>query len=137
MNRKEFLSTLGLGAAAIACSYCFGGCESNDQVVTPPVVDFTLDLNDPANAALKTNGGSLYKEGVIVARTSAGDYIAVSATCTHAAGTVQYVASGNRFHCPNHGSDFGPTGAVIDGPALQALEAYHISLNSTSLRVYT
>lgn len=137
MDRKEFLSTLGLGAAAIACSYCFGGCQSNDQVVTPPVVNFTLDLNDPANGALKTNGGSLYKEGVIVARTSAGDYIAVSATCTHAAGTVQYVANGNRFYCPNHGSNFGPTGAVINGPASHPLGTYKISLNGTSLRVYT
>ena len=128
---------MGLSAGALACSYCFGGCQSNDQVVTPPVVDFTLDLTDPANGALKTNGGYLYKEGVIVARTLGGDYIAVSATCTHAGGTVEYVASGNRFYCPIHKSNFGTTGAVINGPATHPLGTYKISLNNTSLRVYT
>jgi cytochrome b6-f complex iron-sulfur subunit len=139
MDRKEFLTTLGLGAAAVACGYCFGGCQSNDQVVTAPTnVDFTLDLNAPANSVLKTNGGYVYNSiGVIVARTVDGTYIALSSGCTDAEGTVQYVASGNRFYCPNHGSNFATNGSVINGPASRPLTAYKTSLSGTSLRVFS
>lgn len=140
MDRKEFLTTLGIGAAAYACAVCFDGCQSADQVVDPAPtnVDFTLDLNDPANAALKSNGGYVYNSiGVIVARTVSGDYVAVSYRCTHQGSTVQYVSSGNRFFCPNHGSNFAPSGAVINGPATKPLATYHTSLNGTSLRVFS
>jgi cytochrome b6-f complex iron-sulfur subunit len=58
MDRKEFLSAIGLGAAAIACSYCLGACNVNDPGITGPTnVDFTLDLNAQANTALKSAGG--------------------------------------------------------------------------------
>lgn len=138
MNRKEFLSTLGLGAAAVACSYCLNGCKPLDNPASAPTnVDFTLDLTASSNAALKTNGGYIYNEGVIVARTGNGIYVALSQTCTHAGGTVQYVSSKNAFYCPNHGSNFATNGNVINGPASSPLTAYHTSLTGTSLRVYS
>jgi cytochrome b6-f complex iron-sulfur subunit len=138
MERREFLSTLGIGAAALACSYCLAGCQSNDGVTNAPTnVDFTLDLTDPANSALKTNGGYVYKNGVIVTRTVTGAYVAVSSTCTHAGGTVFYDASGNRFHCPNHGSNFGTDGSVINGPAGSPLARYNTALSGNSLRVFS
>lgn len=138
MNRKEFLSTLGLGAAAVACSYCLNGCSPlNNPITAPTNVDFTLDLTAPTNAALKTNGGYLYSDGIIVARTVSGTYVAVSQLCTHAGGTVQYVSSGNSFYCPNHGSSFATNGSVINGPATSSLTAYHTSLTGSSLRVYS
>ena len=138
MDRKEFLSTLGLGAAAIACSYCFGGCQSSEDVAAPPTnVDFTLDLNDPAYSTLKTNGNFIYKDGIIVTRTASGEYVAVSSTCTHEGNTVQYAASGNRFNCPRHGSNFATDGSVINGPAARSLAKYNTSLNGTSLRVFS
>jgi cytochrome b6-f complex iron-sulfur subunit len=138
MNRKEFLSTLGLGTAAVACSYCLNGCSPlNNPITAPTNVDFTLDLTAPANAALKTNGGYLYSGGIIVARTVSGTYVAVSQICTHAGGTVQYVSGANSFYCPNHGSSFATNGSVINGPATSSLTAYHTSLTGTSLRVYS
>lgn len=138
MDRKEFLSTLGLGAAAFVCSYCLTGCQPLDNPITAPTnVDFTLDLTDPANAALKSNGGYLYNAGVIVARTTTGAYVAVSQRCTHQGSNVQYVSSGDSFYCPAHGSDFATSGAVTRGPASSPLATYHTTLNGTSLRVYS
>ncbi len=138
MDRKEFLSTLGLGAAAFVCSYCLTGCQPLDNPITAPTnVDFTLDLTAPANAALKSNGGYLYNAGVIVARTTTGAYVAVSQKCTHQGSNVQYVSSDNSFYCPSHGSDFATSGAVNRGPASSSLAAYHTTLNGTSLRVYS
>jgi len=138
MDRKEFLSMIGLGAAAYVCSYCLTGCQPLDNPITAPTnVDFTLDLTAAANAPLKTNGGYIYNGGVIVARTTNGSYVAVSQKCTHQGSNVQYVSSGDSFYCPSHGSDFATNGGVVRGPASSPLTAYHTTLSGTSLRVYS
>ena len=100
-------------------------------------VDFTLDLTQAANASLNSNGGSLLKSGVIVARTSAGNYVAVSSTCTHQGFTLGFDNANTRFHCDNHGSNFNTNGAVINGPATVALKAYLTQLTGTNLRIYS
>ena len=129
---------LGLGAAGLACSYCFNGCKPLDNPVTAPTnVDFTLDLTSAANAALNKDGGYLYQGGVIVARTVSGTYVAVSQTCTHAGGTVEYIPSTNHFYCPNHGSNFATNGSVVNGPATSPLAQYTTVLSGTSLRVHS
>lgn len=141
MDRKEFLATLGIGAAALACAQCFAGCQSPNGApgvpAAPTNVDFTLDLADAANSALTRSGGYLYKDGVIVAHLTSGSYVALSQVCTHQGGTVQYVASANLFHCPVHGSNFSTSGSVLNGPAATSLVMYHTSLSGTSLRVYS
>ena len=136
MDRKEFLSTFGLGAVVVACSYCLNGCKPLDNPVSSPAnVDFTLDLNASANAALKTNGGYVYNGGVIVARAANGSYVALSQTCTHAGSTVRYVLSTDHFYCPNHGSNFATDGSVVNGPAASPLTKYNTSLSGSSLHV--
>jgi cytochrome b6-f complex iron-sulfur subunit len=138
MDRKEFLSLLGISSAALALTYCFGGCQPKNSVPTAPTnVDFTLDLTNSANSALNNNGGYLYHGGVIVARTIDGSYVAVSQTCTHAGGTVVYDSRINDFYCPVHGSVFSTNGSVVSGPAPSALVKYNTSLSGTSLRVYS
>jgi len=138
VDRKEFLSILGLGAAAVACSYCLEGCKTGDNPVGPPTnVDFTLDLTNPAYSALKANGGYLYNAGVIVARTSTGTYVAVSQACTHAGANVEFAGGSNQFQCPAHGSIFASDGSVLRGPASSPLAKYNTSLSGNSLRVYS
>ncbi len=138
MDRKEFLASLGMGAAAFVCFAGLEGCQVNDPVSAAPTnVDFTLDLTGSANNALKSNGGYVYKDGIIVAKTLGGAYVAVYSVCTHAGSTVAYEASSNRFHCPAHGSNFSTTGSVINGPANQPLHQYNTSLTGNLLRVYS
>jgi len=138
MNRREFLSSLGLGAAAITFISFFGGCKTDSGVTDAPTnVDFTLDLNDSVNNALKTNGGYIYKDGIVVARTTSGAYVALSMACTHAGTTVYYDPASNSLHCPSHGSDFATNGAVINGPANSPLATYHTTVTGSTLRVYS
>lgn len=138
MDRKEFLSVFGMGAVAVVCTYCLGGCkQDNNPISAPANVDFTLDLTNPAYAALRTNGGYVYNGGVIVARTVAGTYVAVSQACTHQGTTVIYDPGGNQFYCQAHGSTFATTGAVTRGPAPSPLMAYKTTLTGNSLRVYS
>jgi len=90
---------------------------------------------DVSSGALATNGGSLLKSGVIVARTLTGTFIAVSAACTHEGTTVQFQSANTNFYCPNHGAKFSQTGSVTNGPASKALTLYKTTLTGTSLRV--
>ena len=139
MDRKEFLALLGISSAALALTYCFGGCQPgmNSFPTAPSNVDFTLDLTNSANTALNTNGGYVYHGGVIVARTTGGTFVAVSQYCTHAGGTVVYESRVNEFYCPVHGSVFSTNGSVVNGPAPTALVKYNTSLAGTSLRVFS
>lgn len=129
MDRKQFFSMVGIGVGAIIIEQCLSGCAKS---TTSTTVDFTLDVS---SGALAQNGGYLVQNGVIVARTQSGNYIAVSAACTHEGQNVTF--TNGRFYCSRHGATFSETGAVTNGPANTPLTKYLTSLTGTSLRVYS
>ena len=138
MKRNEFLTALGVSAGTVVFAPFLVSCSKNSSVLgVGGTVDFTLNLSSAANASLNTNGGSLNSNGVIVARTSAGAYIAVSSACTHEGSTVNFNSASNRFICPNHGANFSTTGSVISGPTSRSLTKYNTLLTGTALRVYS
>jgi nucleotide-binding universal stress UspA family protein/nitrite reductase/ring-hydroxylating ferredoxin subunit len=51
----------------------------------------------------------------------AGEMHLMSARCTHLGCTVAWSSTSHLFECPCHGSKFGPTGEVVNGPAARAL----------------
>lgn len=144
MERKAFFSSLGFSAGMIFLAPVMTSCSKSetDSATTPggttntAAVDFALDLSSATYAALNSNGGSVVKDNIIIARTSAGAFVAVSSVCTHQGSTIGFESAASRFHCPNHGSNFGTDGSVINGPALSALKKYNTQLTGTSLRVY-
>ena len=137
MERREFLSFVGVGAAVAACTYCLSGCTAQDQGITAPTnIDFTLDLTNQAYSALNAVGGYVYNSGVIDAHTSGG-YVAVSSACTHQGNTIVFDKANNSFYCPAHGSRFSTAGAVINGPASSPLGKYNTAVNGNSLHVYS
>ncbi len=141
MDRKEFLSLIGISTASFALINCVGcskGSDASSSTVTGPSnVNFTLDLTASANANLLTNGGYIISNKVIVARTLAGAYIAVQQSCTHESYTLIYQASNHRFYCNNHGSAFTEAGVVQNSPATKNLTTYNTLLTGTSLKVYS
>ena len=139
MTRKEFFSKVGYGAALVLIPSCIGGlassCESEGSPsAAPSNVDFTLDVS---SGALATNGGYLVSHGLVVARTTSGDFLAVSASCTHQGTTVNYLASSNNFVCPSHGARFNNSGTVIQGPASTNLTKYNTQLSGNTLRIFS
>ena len=137
MDRKQFLSSLGLSAGTLLFAGCLGGCSkaSGGYTDTAPTVDFTLDLSQSSNAALNNPGGYLYANGVIVAKTTSGNIIAVSQACTHQGVTVQFVSANNNFYCPSHGAAFGASGAVLNGPTTSALKQYTVTVNGNIIGI--
>ncbi|MCC8407394.1 Rieske 2Fe-2S domain-containing protein [Mucilaginibacter sp. UR6-1] len=144
MERKEFLSKLGIGFAAV-CVGCgvaaCGSSKSNDP--TPDKPDdgdddgnlFSVNLNSELTAV----GQSKVSNGVILVRTAAGNdessFTAVQVACTHQGTAINYNNAQGRFICPNHGSQFSNAGAVLVGPATTALKQYNIDINGNTLTV--
>lgn len=140
MDRKDFLNSIGMSAAAFTVINCFG-CKKSGGITTGTSgstgINFTLDLSLTANAALLNNGGSLISNGVIVAKTTTGNYIAVQRSCTHENYNLTYQSLNGRFYCPNHGATFNETGNVTNGPASSSLVVYNTQLTGTALRIYS
>ena len=71
---------------------------------------------------------------VILTRTGAQTFAAVSSVCTHAGTRVEpYLAGAGGLFCPNHGSLFSPQGTVLRGPAGFDLTSYPTRLVSASV----
>ena len=139
MDRKSFLQQIGLSSAAVFTTACLAACGKSDVAVTPAPtnVDFTIDLTASGSAPLANAGGYIYSQGIIIAKTTAGTYLAVSQVCTHLGVTVIYEGQQQRFYCASHGATFSNTGAVTMGPAMRNLQQYNTAVNGTSLRVFS
>ena len=96
-----------------------GGGSSGNKI--------TIDLANATYAALNTAGGSMVVQGVIIANTGSGNFVALSSVCTHLGCTIGYSLAANNFPCPCHGSVFSTSGAVVNGPAATALNSYTVS----------
>jgi cytochrome b6-f complex iron-sulfur subunit len=134
MERSEFLKILGTTtlAACAACSLHSCAEESID-----PNVDLTLDLTASENSVLLNAGGSLARQGIIIARIQGDEFVALRRACTHEGTDVNYQQSKQNFRCPNHGSEFSKTGSVQIGPATKPLKQYNTELTGDSLRVFS
>ena len=60
MDRREFLQQLGVGITLITTGSLLYTCKKEDPA--SPNVDFTIDLNQPANSDLNIVGKSIYKK---------------------------------------------------------------------------
>lgn len=160
MERKEFLSLVGVSVGAIILQNCLTSCKGSsdptpsnntsgntsgstvtgltgNNTTSKGAIDFTLDLTSASFLDLKTNGKAIVTGDVIVAKTKTGNYIAVSKSCTHEGTTISFEPDNNRFNCSNHGSNFDLSGKVINGPAASPLTQFTATFDSTknTLRV--
>ncbi len=137
MNRKDFLASIGIGAAFALTASCLGSCKS--EVVTPAGgVDFTLDVTAAANVTAFTTIGYVVSNGVVVVKTNTGTYVAATQTCSHEGRTQIFFNSGaNEFGCSAHGARFSLTGTGLNANGNGGLTIYKTALTGTSLRVYS
>ena len=164
MNRGEFMRSLGLSSAALMAFYCMGtgltACSKSSDSVSPSTtgngtgttptttsgftgnadaskgaISFTIDLTDANYKTLTTVGNYVYQNNIIIAHAKDGSYIAVSKICTHEGTTIQYILTEDDFYCPNHGSKYTDSGAVLNGPSTTAVQKFTTSLTGTTLTV--
>ena len=132
ISRGDFMKKAGLSIGGILLLNCLQAC-SDDTEVTPisPRLDFSLDLNQNTNSALRSPNGFLVvnSQRVIVVRLANNEFIAVQSNCTHQGVTVAFRANQNDFYCSAHGSSFQLDGTVINGPAGSPLRQYKYSFD--------
>ncbi len=133
MDRRDFLEKIGIGAAFALTSACLASCTK-----TTLAVDFSLNLDDAANVALKTNGGYVIKNGVVIARDTSGNYAAATVVCSHQQQSeVVYNKTTNEWFCNAHGARFDLAGKGLNNNGNGGLTVYQTAVSGTSLRVFS
>ena len=150
MERKEFLQSLGAGAAFALMFPCVSGCSNDSEdLETFPVsegVDFTIDLTSPESAPLANNGGYIAVKSsealtyldVVVARNLEGELVAASKICSHQqTEEVRFISDeGGIFFCSTHGSRFSQTGTPLNTITNNPLKVFNTALNGDILRIF-
>ena len=145
MERKEFLRSLGAGAAFAITFPCLQGCSKSDEngeiTPVPTGVDFTIDLNSSEGAKLANNGGFILKNLVVVVKNLEGDFVAASQVCSHEQyDQVRFTSTdGGIFYCDVHGSRFEQDGTPlnqVDSKPASPLKIFNTSVTGDVLRVF-
>ena len=140
MERKEFLRSLGAGAAFAIIFPCVQGCSKDEEggLPVPTGVDFTIDLTSSEGANLQNNGDFILKNDVVVVRNLAGNFIAASQICSHQqTDQVRFIEDdGGIFYCSTHGSRFSQTGSPLNTITSNPLKIFNTEVNGDILRVF-
>lgn len=155
MDRRRFMSWVGLGwvasslpIALVACSSeqgaTSGGSPSPTGAVPPsPVARADGFQSVGAIADLDKNGQLVVKpfgSGELVVIRDPADsqsLVAVNPACPHKGCIVEWKGEKKEFVCPCHGSDFGPDGKVLEGPATEPLQVYMAKIEGDAVLVKT
>lgn len=71
----------------------------------------------------------------VLLQPAAGEFVALSAVCTHLGCIVKWVNDEGEFLCPCHGGKFSAQGQVLGGPPPKALESYPVEIADKNLLV--
>ena len=71
----------------------------------------------------------------VVLQAKPGEYLALSAVCTHLGCVVQWQEAKGEFLCPCHGGRFALTGTVLGGPPPRPLENLPVVVDGDQLRI--
>jgi len=137
VHRRKFIEIL-LGSGFLATGLAF--LYPIVRYLVPPR---TLDLGGDSVVAAKTgelkpNSGKIFKFGSrpgLLVRTAAGDYRAMSATCTHLSCTVQYRDDLREVWCACHNGKYNLDGRNISGPPPRPLEAFDVQVRGDEIFV--
>ncbi len=147
MDRREFLSWVGVGALAsylpVAIAACSPQTEEDQEVATTTETKTKTTTAAEGFLAVGTveeldkTGQILNKqEKIIVVRNPENKEItALNATCPHRSCIVEWEAEIKNLECPCHGSRFATDGKLLKGPADKSLLSYEVKEENGSILV--
>lgn len=140
LDRRSFVRTFALMSAAS----WIGGTELKSLLVAEisaqsSTLPGAFRMNLDNFAALRAEVGSVrlsvtgmpasFRQ-IIVSRLEDSQFFAVTSQCTHQGQPVSAMNStSRRLVCPTHGSQFGPDGELLGGPAGSPLTRYNTSFD--------
>lgn len=136
INRNEFLKKLGFAGASLLALYTLEACtnEEGDEVTPTPAGPLTVDLSEPSNAALTKDGGFIIKNETVVARVSAGKFIAATLVCSHE-GNKKITFANNEWFCTVHGARYDQSGKGLNENGKKGLTVYTVTVNGNILTI--
>ena len=135
LARRSFVGG-GVGLVLVGCAGSAQPWEPTPVSVESGVVE--LDVKD--HPALLTPGGLLAlrpgrsRKPVLVQRLENEQVRVLSLRCPHLGCTVRWDNEEQVLRCPCHGSRFDDRGAVLEGPAKEALAVYDSEMTGNRIR---
>ncbi len=71
----------------------------------------------------------------VLLQPKAGEFVALSAVCTHLGCIVKWVDTSQEFLCPCHGGRFSSAGQVLGGPPPKPLATYTVKLDGDNILI--
>ena len=71
----------------------------------------------------------------VVLQPAPGEFVALSAVCTHLGCVVAWQEQAGEFLCPCHGGRFSASGQVLGGPPPAPLETLVVELDGDQLKI--
>jgi len=134
-QRRKFLMIMlgGLGAV-------LGGVAAWPlfRFLAPPDGSGASSQVSIARDQVKLGGAHLFEfqgRPAVVLQPKAGQFIALSAVCTHLGCVVQWQDAQGEFLCPCHGGRFAVDGKVLSGPPPKPLESLPLALTGDQILV--
>ena len=136
MNRKEFMSKLGVGAAFVLTTPCIIGCSKDEDSTETTEVDFMVDLNE--YEVLRSPGSFIITNNVVVANNIDGEYIAATITCSHEnLNQIQYNRFMDGWECTAHGARYTQEGEGLNANGAGGLTTYNVMKEGDTLRIFS
>jgi cytochrome b6-f complex iron-sulfur subunit len=135
MDRKEFLTRIGLISVAVPCfglASIMSGCKTpvyiahsiNDSKITVKISDF-------GNNRFVLVKNTRLPAPLYLSRISENNYTALLMLCTHK--ECELSPAGNILICPCHGSQFSDSGKVLSSPAQKDLRKYTVTIEEGNI----
>lgn len=132
-TRTAFMRVIGTSIGLIAFTNYVSACSKDTGDPAPATtVDFTINWDKSPYSNLQTKGGYVVEQGVVIAQTMAGNFVAVSSACTYNTSALAFQGNNNRFYCPSCQSAFTTGGTVQNGPATKPLKTYAVTINQAT-----
>ena len=150
MNRREFISWVGVGSIASSLPIALAACSNQDAPVKSQAasslgaaasaarsdgfvaIGSVADLDQQGQLSQKVND-----KAVVVLRnvSDAKTVTAIDTTCTHKGCVVEWQKGDKAFVCPCHSAKFASDGKVLGGPAPAPLKTYTAKIDGDQVLV--
>lgn len=131
MQRLNFLKAIILTFSFLFIGNILSSCKRDNP---NPYVNFTLDLNENTNSALRMPGGSVVSNGAIIVSYS-NSYIAFSNSCTYDGCGISYSSISNHFICSCDGSEFDIHGRFLYGTPSPNIPKFNVTQSGSLLTI--
>jgi hypothetical protein len=98
-------------------------------------VKIKIDLTSSTYTKLKSIGGYVVVNGIVVALSKSNTYVAATVTCSHEPKN-RVIYSNNEWYCTDHGARFSLAGAGLNTNGRKGLAVYKVATDGKTLVVY-